>query len=118
MINQYTNLQQIPKGIFTAIAKDHYTDSNDQPSDYSATTLISPIQQTELKSRYRGTAKIATVDILDNYLSWIGSIIHNALEAALIPESDVTVERRFYRTISNNIISGKVDAIYKNKIVD
>lgn len=115
---KFTNKQNIPKGIYRAIATDHYSDPTDKPSDYSVTKIISPIQQTTLSQRYNGTPKIPTRDILDNYNAWIGSVIHNAIEDASKADKDTIAERRFYTLINGIKISGKVDAIIGDTITD
>jgi hypothetical protein len=99
---------------------DHYTDPSDKPSDYSVTKLISPIQETVLKSRYDGSSKLVTHDVLDYFKSWTGSVLHNALEAAWKESMDSIVEQRFYKTIQGKVISGKVDCYEaaNKKIID
>jgi len=122
-----TNKMNIPKEIFDAIMTDHYTDPSDKPSDYSITRLIAPIQETTLRKRYdpenphtEAEQKTLIVrDVLDNFKSWVGSVIHNAIEAAWKKENESIVEKRFYAEIENKTISGKIDLLKKaGKIID
>ncbi len=115
---EFTNIHDIPKGIYDAISTDHYTSEDDKPSDYSATKLISPIQETILVKRHAD--EIPPRDIMDNFNAWRGSIIHNAIEAAAKLDMNYIEEQRFYATVLGKVISGKVDCydIDKKQIID
>jgi len=102
-----TNRHNIPKELASAINVDHYHADSDQPSDYSATKLISPIQETELTRRYAD--KIKAGDVMDNFNAWVGSVLHNAVEDAWTQSLNSIVENRFYATVLGKKISGKVD---------
>lgn len=107
----YTNKQNIPKELAAAIAVDHYHDPNDKPSDYSVTNLISPVQQTELIRRNKTCSGFPQSDVLDNFNSWMGSVLHNAIEDAWKEGMGSIVEERFYTEIYDQILSGKVDCL-------
>ncbi len=115
---KFIELDALPKELEAAILTDHYTDPNDKPSDYSATKLIAPIQQTELRRRYAGTGKLVPEDVLDNFNAWVGSVIHNAIEAAWKKDMGSIVEERFYMTFGDKVVSGKVDCLSNNAIID
>jgi len=113
-----TNIHNIPKGIYDAINTDFYTNPNDKFSHYSATKLISPIQETILVKRHE--KEIPPSDIMDNFNAWRGSIIHNAIEAAAKLDMNYIEEQRFYATVLGKVVSGKVDCydIDKKQIID
>jgi hypothetical protein len=115
---KYTNNNNIHQGLFAALAHDHYYDPSDKPSHYSATKLLSPIQQTALSLKY--AKGLPQHDILDNYFSWLGSVLHEAVEKAVRNDKNSTaiVERRFYGTFYNKIISGKIDYLDGDTITD
>jgi len=119
---KWIELDKLPEEIIAAIETDYYTDSNDKPANYSASNLIAPIQQTELKRRYKGSGKLKEVDPLDGYNAWIGSVIHNAIETAWKSSMESIVEERFYKNFTVNgktyVISGKVDCLAGDTIKD
>lgn len=116
---KYTNKQGIPDELAAAISTDHYSDPNDKPSDYSVTTLISPIQQTTLMRRHENDHNFPTSDVLDNFNAWVGSVLHNAIEDAWKKGMDSVLEERYYMDIEGKILSGKIDCLQlTGKIID
>lgn len=113
---KFTNTNNLPQEIVNAIIKDRYIDENEEPSDYSATTLISPVQQTILKKRYPDNHIIR--DVTDYYWAFIGSIAHTVLEEAWRESMGSIVERRIYAEVDNTTISGKIDCYHNGEIRD
>jgi len=113
---KFTNTNNLPQEIVNAIIKDRYTDENEEPSDYSATSLISPVQQTILKKRYPDNHIIR--DVTDYYWAFIGSIAHTVLEEAWRESMGSIVERRIYAEVDNTTISGKIDCYHNGEIRD
>lgn len=99
-----------------AITKDRYTDTTEAPSDFSATTLIAPIQQTILKRRYPDKLKIR--DVVDDFWAFMGSIAHNVLEEAWHEEMGSKVEERLYMKVLDKSVSGKMDCYANGEIRD
>ena len=117
-MTQFIELEELPQELIAAIETDHYTDPTDKPSDYSATKLISPIQKTELARRYKDTDKLIESDVLDRFPAWVGSIIHNSIQDAWKKSMGSIVEERFYMTFMDKVVSGKVDCLSGNTIID
>ncbi len=113
---EYTNKYNLPQEIVNAIMKDRYTDLSEEPSDYSATTLISPIQHTILKRRYPKDHIVR--DVIDNYWAFIGSIAHAVLEEAWHESIGSVVEKRLYVDVLGKSISGKMDCYHDGEIRD
>lgn len=113
---EYTNKYNLPQEIVNAIMKDRYTDLSEEPSDYSATTLISPIQQTILKRRYPKDHIVR--DVIDSYWAFIGSIAHTVLEEAWHESIGSVVEKRLYVDVLGKSISGKMDCYHNGEIRD
>lgn len=110
----FTNRHTLPDEIVSALTKNRYngaSESEAQRSNYSVTQLIAPIQQTILKKRY---PEAGQQDVIDNLWSMFGSIAHSLLEEH--GSDDSLVEKRFYTTILDRVISGGVDH-FKNGII-
>lgn len=108
----YTNRHNLPEEIVKVLTKNRYNENNEDLGDYSATTLVAPIQQTILKRRYPD--KLKTFDVIDMFHSFVGSIAHKVLEEH---GSDASlVEKRFYANVLGKKISGQVDH-YKDGVI-
>ncbi len=112
-----TNKENLPETVVAAIMTDHYTNPNERKADYSITKIISPIQETILSKKYSKGNKLIIHDVLDFFKSWVGSVIHNALEDAWSKDMKSIVEKRYYKKISGKTISGKVDCFDINKSI-
>ena len=113
---QYTNRAGLPKEIVQAITKDRYTDPNDQPSDFSASSLVAPIQQTILKRRYPD--KQVVPDVMDLFFLFKGSVGHQVLEDAWHESMGSKVEERLYIQVMGKTISGKFDCYQEGEVRD
>lgn len=107
-----TNKHRWPESIVKCITKDRYNDPNDLPSDFSATTLIQPVQKVILEKRYKENLKVQ--DVSDMMWAFLGSLAHEVLEQAWKDEEGSKVEERLYAEILGKIVSGKIDC-YANK---
>jgi hypothetical protein len=114
MSQQITNNHNLPEEVYRAIVKDRYTVEEELPSDYSATTLIAPIQQTILKRRYPD--KLRVFDAIDMFWSFMWSIAHSVLEEAWHEGIGSRVEERLYANVGDKVLSGKLDC-YANGMV-
>ena len=103
-----TNKYNLPETIVRAIVNDPYDKGN---SDYSATELISPIQQTILKHRYWDEI---TEDASDRVWSLLGQCAHTVLERADV--KDAVRERRAFSEMLGKKISGAAD-LYHDQII-
>lgn len=112
----YTNKHSLPEEVVRAIMKDRYTDPDEAPSDFSATTLVAPIQQTILKRRYPDQHIIR--DVVDYFWSFIGSIAHAVLEEAWHESIGSIVEKRLYIEVAGKSVSGKMDCYHDGEIRD
>jgi len=109
---RYTNKFNLPPEIVAALTKDRYVaDEEDWVTDFSVTTLISPVQQVILRLRYPGCN---TEDVSDRIWMLFGHIAHSLLEEHASENS--IVEKRFYKTILGKTISGMTDH-YKDGII-
>lgn len=109
-----TNKHGLPPEVYDALCKDRYAgddEDSDLKTDYSATTLVAPVQQTILKRRYPGCN---TEDAIDRVWSMFGSIAHSLLEEHGSEGS--VIEKRFYAKILGKVVSTRVDH-YKDNIV-
>jgi hypothetical protein len=68
----YTNKHGLSDEVVKAILTDRYTTAGEAPSDYSASRLIAPVQQTVLERTYPEDLK--TFDVVDDFYSFLGSI--------------------------------------------
>lgn len=107
-----TNKHNLPEEIYRALCSDRYSgDVDGKKTDYSATSLVSPIQQTILKKRY---PHANSEDAIDRVWSMYGSVVHSLLEEHGSDES--FTEQRLYSKVLGKTISGQVDH-YKEGIV-
>lgn len=114
----YTNKHKLPMEVVAAILKDRYTVDGEEPSDYSASSLVAPIQQTILKKRYRTKKKLKVFDVTDDFWAFYGSIAHAVLEESWHAAMGSKVEERLYTEIKGKIISGKMDCYHDGEIRD
>ena len=115
-MERYTNKHGLPEEVVRAIMKDRYTDPDEEPSDFSATTLVAPIQQTILKRRYPDQHIIR--DVVDYFWAFIGSIAHSVLEEAWHESIGSIVEKRLYIEVAGKSVSGKMDCYHNGEIRD
>lgn len=113
---EYTNRYKWPEEICRAIIADNYSDPNEQPSDYSATTLISPIQKVTLERRYPDKLKV--FDVADRLWAFMGQVAHEVLEKTWVEQAGSLAEQRFYAEIKDIVISGKIDCYANQQIRD
>lgn len=114
---RYTNKHGLSDEIVKAILTDRYTTEGEEPSDFSASRMISPTQAVVLEKNYPEKMKI--FDVVDDFYSFLGSIGHQVLEEAHNEdESGGTVEKRLYMDIMNHVLSGKMDHYKNGKISD
>ena len=109
-----TNKLNLPIEVFNALSKNRYSADSEESgkvTDFSVTTIISPIQQTILKRRH---PDCNTEDVVDRVWSLFGHIAHFLLEEH--GTEDSITEKRFYAEILGAIISGQVDH-YKDRII-
>lgn len=116
MSQKWTNKHNLPEEIVSAITKDRYTDTSEKPSDYSATTLLAPVQQVVLKKRYEDSLKIR--DVVDDFWAFLGSIAHNVLEESWHESMGSVVEDRLYTNVGDKVLSGKMDCYHNGEIRD
>lgn len=102
-----TNRFNLPDEVVKAILKDRYNDDSEEPSDFSITRIIAPIQQTVLLSRHQDDTVIA--DVTDFFWSFLGSIAHQVLEEQWHEQAGSFAEKRLYTTAHGKTISGKLD---------
>jgi hypothetical protein len=116
---QFTNNYNLPDIIVKVITKDRYTVEGEEPSDFSASSLIAPTQQTVLLKRHSSDHIIR--DVVDEVWKFFGSITHQVLEDAynehLKVEGDL-VEVRLYIDVEGKVVSGKNDQYSGKKITD
>jgi hypothetical protein len=112
----YTNRSNLPKEIVRAITKDRYSDSNDKPSDYSASTLKAPVQMTTLKRRYPN--KLIVPDVMDLFFQFKGSVGHQVLEDAWHEDMGSQIEERLYMEVAGKTLSGKFDCFQGEELRD
>ena len=107
-----TNKHGFPREVYDALCKNRYSgDSDEVKADYSATTIIAPVQQTILKERYPDAN---TEDAVDRVWSLFGHLAHSLLEEH--GSDDALCEKRFFTTILGLTVSGQVD-VYKDKTI-
>lgn len=113
---KYTNRHNLPQELVAAITKDRYTDESEKPSDFSVSTLISPVQQTILKRRYKDDHLVP--DVTDLTWSFFGSIAHAQIEEAWHANLGSKIEERLYHKYNGVTISGKFDCYDNGEIKD
>lgn len=121
----YTNKHKIPVEIVAAILKDRYTVEGEESSDYSASTLVQPIQKTviERRNRWDGENKddyaLKIFDVMDDFFSFMGSVAHQVLEDAWHEKMGGIVEKRLYMDVAGSaVLSGKMDRYVDGLIKD
>ena len=109
-----TNKCNLPIEVYNALCANRYSGDDDgRKTDYSATKLIAPIQQTVLKQRYPDAEES---DAIDKVWSMFGSIAHTLLEEH--GSEDALTESRFYTEVLGKSISGQVDHVKDGIITD
>ena len=107
---QFTNQHNLPQEVVAAITKDRYTTEGEADSDYSASTLVAPVQKTVLERRYKGVkGKLRIFDVIDEFWAFLGSIAHAVLEEAWHASMGSIVETRLYMKMLGKTVSGKFD---------
>lgn len=96
-----TNNSNLPEALLKAIENDPY-DAGD--SDYTATSLIRPVQMGALEDRY---AEQITEDVEDGLYRLYGQVAHTILERANLTD---LAERRFFGLFTVNGKDFKVSA--------
>ena len=113
---KFTNVHNWPEELVKSILKDRYHNSDEAPSDFSATQIINPIQQTILKERYKDSLKI--FDISSAFWSFVGNMAHNLLEESWAEVEGVKAEERLYTTVEGKVLSGKIDCFANGELRD
>ena len=113
---RYTNNHNLSDIVISAILKDRYTDEEEDPFDYSASTITSPIQQTIFKIK-RPEGYIVR-DVTSLFYQFMGSVAHQVLEDAWQESHGGVVEQRLYTIINGKVIAGKMDHYKRPKIGD
>lgn len=116
MAEQFTNIHALPPEVVAALTRDRYTADGEDPFDYSASTIVSPVQQTILKQRHKDNLKV--FDVIDLFWSFLGSVSHSVLEEAWHESMGGFVEQRLYMDLCGKRISGKLDRYVKPAIRD
>lgn len=111
-MEQLTNRHNLPPEIVAALTKDRYNPDSDDIGDFSASSLIAPIQQTILKQRHKDN--LAVRDVIDNFYAFVGSIAHKVLEEH--GSGEALIEKRMFANVFDKKISGQVDH-YKSGII-
>jgi len=121
----YTNKHKIPMEVVAAILKDRYTTLGEESSDYSASTLVQPIQKTVLERRNKWDGKskkshkLKIADVMDDFYSFMGSVAHQVLEDAWHENMGGIVEKRLYMDVAGGeVLSGKMDRYVDGLIKD
>jgi hypothetical protein len=113
---KYTNKHNLPPEIIAALCKDRYITEGEEPSDYSASSLSAPVQQTILKRRYPDDYVIR--DITDSFYAFLGSVSHSVLEEAWHESMGGFIEDRLYAEVLGKSLSGKPDGYRCGEIRD
>ena len=111
-----TNKYNLPEEVCRAIMKDRYTAEEDEEFDFSASTLVAPVQQTVLKHRHKDSLVVR--DVTDYFWAFLGSIAHTVLEEAWKKTVNSFVEERLYTTTEGKILSGKLDCYADGQVRD
>lgn len=107
-----TNIHDLPEEIYKALCSDNYSgDVTGKKTDYSATSLVAPVQQTILKKRY---PNIQAEDVMDRVWALLGSGVHNIIEGHA--SEGAVVEKRLYKKVLDKTLSGQVDH-YKDGVI-
>jgi hypothetical protein len=113
---KYTNKHNLPPEVVSALLKDRYTTEGEAPSDFSASRLVAPVQQTILEKRYPEKLKVR--DVIDDYWAFLGSIAHQVLEESWHASMGGIVEERLYMEVLGKTLSGKMDRYLEPEIRD
>lgn len=113
---KYTNRHHWPQVICDVVTKDRYSNSDEAPSDYSATTLINPVQKTILEKRFPD--KLKTFDVSDSFWAFMGQVCHSVLEEAWTAEEGSKCEERLYAEVEGKTLSGKIDCFANGELRD
>lgn len=113
---RYTNKNNLPPEVVAALLKDRYTVEGEEPSDFSTSRLVAPIQQTILEKRHPDDLKIR--DVIDEYWAFLGSIAHQVLEESWHAAMGGIVEERLYMDVLGKVLSGKMDRYLEPEIRD
>lgn len=110
-----TNAKGYPEALVRAVLADPYSRGVDpkdgQPAKYSATDLISPVQQVILKRRH---ADEIEVDVESRIWALFGQAVHHVLERA----GDENHEVRLYADYDGVKVSGQMDFMGDGHIRD
>jgi hypothetical protein len=107
---KYTNEHGLPAEVVSALTRDYYTVEGEKLGDYSASTLVSPVQKTTLEKRYQAiNGKLKIFDVIDQFWAFLGSVSHQVLETAWHASMESIVEERFYMKTLGRVVSGKLD---------
>lgn len=103
----FTNIHDLPEPVVAAITNDPY---DNQGSDLTVTSLISPPQVVELKRRH---ASVITEDVGDRLWAVYGQLMHGLLERSVKSSEEMTKryisEQRIFATCRGWKISGQLD---------
>ncbi|MEM0174123.1 MAG: PD-(D/E)XK nuclease family protein [Sulfolobaceae archaeon] len=104
---KFTNNYNLPDDIIDAI---EYREEDGIIEDaYRVTTLIQPVQKTELVKRFGGSLDYSQMlDILD------GNAYHDYMQKVNISKNRIA-EKRIVKTLNGVKITGKIDVIRKNE---
>ena len=105
---KYTNKFNFPQPIVTALTKDNYTKGD---ADISITGLLGPPRIRVLKKLNEDSL---VRDVSDNVFSLLGRLMHGLLEQA---NQTALAEERFYLDIEGITVSGAMDAVYQDGLV-
>ena len=105
-----TNIHNLPSPIVRAIMNDSYDAGK---ADISTTRLISPPQLETLRYRYRD--KI-TEDVSERIWSMLGQATHVIAERSA--DKTVISEKRYFANMEGWVVSGAVDLIEGNTLID
>lgn len=112
----YTNKHNLPAEVVAAITKDRYTRDDEAPSDFTASSLVAPIQITTLTKRHPNNLRV--MDLVDEFWAFLGSIAHTVLEESWHESMGSKVEERLYMALNHKTISGKMDCYHNSMIRD
>jgi len=105
---KWTNKHNLPQPVVDMVKNDGYSKGD---ADLSITQLGKPARQVEL---IRQHAEEITKDVSDAIPSLLGQLMHLGLERA---NKTALAEKRFYAELNGVKISGQLDAVYENGLV-
>jgi len=113
----YTNKHNLPKEVVAAVMKDRYTTTGEEPSDYSCSNLVAPIQLTTIEGWVgKHSVLLRIFDVMKSFWSFLGSVAHQVLEDSWHESHGGVPEERLYMEILGKTISGKLD-LYRDEVV-